>query len=134
MRKPFDMLAEGLFWKNSRGGEIRTRDLLHPKQQAPVSNPLQDNGLTETPSGACTAACTSEPENANAGTPETHQDDKGEGTAGDPLVALAAAIAGLSPGDRERLAAMLDQGGKQGDGSFRGGGSRNVSHRPGATR
>ena len=32
MRKPFDVLAEGLISKNSRRGGIRTHDLLHPKQ------------------------------------------------------------------------------------------------------
>ena len=32
MRKPFDLLAKGLLQKDSRGGEIRTRDLLLPKQ------------------------------------------------------------------------------------------------------
>ena len=32
MRKPFDMLAEGLDLKNSRGGQIRTGDFLLPKQ------------------------------------------------------------------------------------------------------
>ena len=31
-RKPFDMLAEGLLVSSSRGAEIRTRDLLLPKQ------------------------------------------------------------------------------------------------------
>jgi hypothetical protein len=70
----------------------------------------QGEPLTATPSAACTAACTSEAENANAGTLETHQDGKGEGAGGspsDPLAALAAAIAGLSPGNRERLAGML---------------------------
>ncbi len=32
IRKPFDVRAEGHFVPSSRGGEIRTRDLLLPKQ------------------------------------------------------------------------------------------------------
>ena len=91
-----------------------------------------------TPSAACTAACTSEAENANADTLDADhcsiaeridadQGDKGEGidqgaaargssTAGapsgsaDPLAKLAAALLTLSPADRERLAAMLTGG------------------------
>jgi hypothetical protein len=95
-----------------------------------------------TPSAACTAACTSEAENANAGPLEAaslgtsphaadgadaHQGDEGEeiGQGGaarglsavdqspaDPLAVLAAAVAKLSPADRERLAALLT--GRQG--------------------
>ena len=90
----------------------------------------EDKRLTATLSAACTAACTSEGENANAGTPEAasldsppqaadtleiDQGSEGEGAAdkpADPLAGLAAAIAGLTPADRERLAAML--GGKTG--------------------
>jgi hypothetical protein len=94
-------------------------------------------GLTSTPSAACTAACTSEGENADAGAleaaslgtspqaadgPDAHQGDEGKGidqgraargssaadqNQGDPLAVLAAAVAKLSPADRERLAAML---------------------------
>jgi hypothetical protein len=84
-------------------------------------------GLTPTPSAACTAACTSEPENANAGTLDADQhdqptgdQDQGEGTdqggtargssaadQGDALTKLAAALLDLTPADRERLAAML---------------------------
>jgi hypothetical protein len=48
-------------------------------------------GLAPTGSGACTSACTSEQETANAGTVE----------------ALAAALLSLSPADREKLAAIL---------------------------
>ena len=48
-------------------------------------------GLAAGAPAACTAACTSEAENANAGTVE----------------ALAAALLGLSAADRARLAAML---------------------------
>ncbi len=55
--------------------------------------------LTSTPPAACTSACTSEPENDNAGTLDADQ--------GDPLVKLAATLLTLSPADRERLAAML---------------------------
>jgi hypothetical protein len=65
-----------------------------------------------TPPAACTSACTSEAENANAGNAETDADQGSvsEGTAGkpaDPLAALAAAIANLTPADRARLVAML---------------------------
>jgi hypothetical protein len=84
-----------------------------------------------TPSAACTAACTSEAENANAGTPEAGHQGQGEATAagtldadqqdrpagdrgqgegadqGDPLAKLAAALLALTPADRARLAAML---------------------------
>ena len=82
--------------------------------------------LTPTPSAACTAACTGEPENANAdalnitslGTPpqapnalDTGHQGESEGTAAidqpDPLAAIAAAIGALSPTDRTRLAKML---------------------------
>jgi hypothetical protein len=70
-----------------------------------------DKALTSTPSAACTAACTSEAANANAGTLDTADQGAGEGTAaidqGDPLAVLAAELAKLSPADRERLAAML---------------------------
>jgi hypothetical protein len=82
--------------------------------------------LTPTSFPVCTSVCTSEGENANAGTADA---DKGEGEGidqggadrgssdvdqGDPLAALAAAVANLSPADRERLAAMLT--GHQGEG------------------
>jgi hypothetical protein len=79
--------------------------------------------VASTPSPVCTRVCTSEGENVNAGTldassPGTSpqavepfdadQDSKSEGTdQADPLAALAAAIAGLTPADRDRLAAML---------------------------
>ncbi len=102
--------------------------------------------VTSTPPAACTAACTSEGEIANACAPDADQverdgvlagdraepaeataadqgdrdqgltddrSDRGDqnpGAAGgqaDPLVVLAAAIAGLSPGDRARLAGLL---------------------------
>jgi hypothetical protein len=56
----------------------------------------------------CTRVCTSEGENANADTLEADQGNKGEGIdQGDPLAKLAAAITGLSPMDRQRLAALL---------------------------
>ncbi|MHC4402420.1 MAG: hypothetical protein ACYTG0_22370 [Planctomycetota bacterium] len=68
--------------------------------------------LTETATDACTAACTSEPENARAGTPDADRSagdrQQGEGSdQADPLAKLAAALLTLSPADRERLAAML---------------------------
>ncbi|MGO8747694.1 MAG: hypothetical protein ACLQNE_17115 [Thermoguttaceae bacterium] len=107
-----------------------------------LAHPPQWTGWTKvyTPSAACTAACTSKAENANAGTLEAGHRDQGEGTAagtldvdrqdrpagdqgggegadqGDPLAKLAAALADLTPADRARLAAMLaGKGGNQGD-------------------
>ena len=76
--------------------------------QSDVSEDTQ--ALTPTLPAACTAACTSEPENANAGTLDADQGSKSEGTdqdQGDPLAAIAAALVNLSPADRARLAAML---------------------------
>jgi hypothetical protein len=92
------------------------------------THPVASEGskaLTPTPFSVCTRVCTSEAENANADaleaasfdTPQaadvlgTGHPDEGEGTAtidqGDTLAKLAAAVANLSPADRERLAAML---------------------------
>jgi hypothetical protein len=108
-----------------------------PSSNTPVIS-LDSKALTSTPSDACTAACTSEPKNANAdalnatssGTPPqapgtldtdqgiqaaavAHQGSEGEGiNQGDPLARLAAELGNLSPADRERLAAMLT--GRQG--------------------
>jgi hypothetical protein len=66
------------------------------------------NGFTATPSPVCTRVCTREAENANAGSHGTDQGSVGEGTdQRDPLAKLAAAIAGLSASERERLAGML---------------------------
>ena len=79
---------------------------------------IDTKALTPTPSVACTAACTSNPENDNAGRvpsgcdadPAGHQ-GQGEGTTAKPAVAslesLADALLALSPADRARLAAML---------------------------
>jgi hypothetical protein len=50
-----------------------------------------DKGLTESPPNACTSACTSEGENANANS----------------LESLAAALLALPAADRARLAVML---------------------------
>ncbi len=79
--------------------------------------------VTPTPSAACTAACTSEPENANAGTLDADQGNEGEGTAGKPAAAslesLAAALLTLSSADRAKLAAMLT--GDQGETAWRPG-------------
>jgi integrase len=70
--------------------------------------------VTATLPDACPTACPTEAENRNAdgspdGTAERRQDGKSEGTAGTPvdLERLAATLAGLAPGDRARLAAML---------------------------
>ena len=51
------------------------------KRDGTTSQDLTPQDLTSTPSAACTAACTSKPENANAGTPEAGHQDQGEGTA-----------------------------------------------------
>ena len=74
--------------------------------------------LALTPSAACTSACTSEGENANADAPEVDQGnaneeiDQGRGSSTTdqtaPLAKLAAALLTLSPADRERLASMLN--------------------------
>jgi hypothetical protein len=86
---------------------------------------LKPQRVTSTVSAACTAACTSEGENANAGAAgaaslgappdaagnlDTDQGDEGEATAdkpADPLAALAATLLTLSPADRARLATLL---------------------------
>ena len=85
--------------------------------------PENPQDVTPTPFSVCTRVCTSESENANAGTLETvsldtlpqaadtidtDQGNEDEGIdQGDPLTKLAVAIASLSPTDRQRLAAML---------------------------
>jgi hypothetical protein len=74
-----------------RGDWIRTSDLLNPIQEPTQPNSLPHKADTASHSSACTTACTSEPGTANAGTVE----------------ALAAALLGLSPADRARLAALL---------------------------
>jgi hypothetical protein len=64
--------------------------------------------LASTPAAACTAACTSKGQNANAGALDADQGGQSEGTdPADPLAALASAIANLSPADRARLVGML---------------------------
>jgi hypothetical protein len=60
-------------------------------------------GFAPTPTNACTPTCTNNQETANA----------------DPLAALAAKLAVLSPEDRARLAAML-AGNPQGEGNGSG--------------
>ena len=68
-----------------------------------------DKGLRSTDPDACTAACTSDAENANEGPlgegPES-QGGGGEQLSG-ALAAVARLIGSLTPADRERLAAML---------------------------
>ncbi len=74
-----------------------------PKPSSDDSEPPTVQGFTPTPSAACTGACTSMPENDNAG----HHDES-EGTdRDDPLAKLAATLLALSPADCERLAAIL---------------------------
>ena len=81
---------------------------------------MTDSALTPTPFPVCTRVCTSEPENANADALEAaslgtspqaadaDQGNEGEGIdQGDPLAAIVAAIANLSPADRARLAYYL---------------------------
>jgi len=81
--------------RQSSEGELQEAK---PQEVAPTASPV------------CTRVCTSEAENANAGAPEGDQGQQGEGTAAaDPLVAIAAAIAGLSPADRQRLAGILGE-------------------------
>jgi hypothetical protein len=117
-------LNNGLHQERETGLEPATSSL--GSYNAPAASGSSKE-LTATPSDACTTACTSEAENANAGTLDADQGDEGEGidqggTAGgsstadqgDPLAVLAAAVANLSPADRERLAAMLT--GHQGKG------------------
>jgi len=73
---------------------------------------LSDNskGLTKDGSAACTNACTSNPENGNAGTAGEGNEAKGSsGEHAEPLAAIANALAGLSNTDRQRLAEMLLQ-------------------------
>ena len=87
------------------------RRLPRCKREGTPSEDATPQALTATPSAAWTAAWTSKPENANAVAPDAHQGNEGEGTdqglAVDHLESLAAALLTLSPGDRERLAAML---------------------------
>ena len=89
----------------------------------PVTSSLSSNepppaggagkGLTSTPPAACTNACTSEAENANAG--HLNADQPAQAESGgvkpdgqiDPLAVLAAAITTLSPTARARLAKMF---------------------------
>ena len=99
----------------TNGFELSTPGL---QSGSPTVVSVDTKALTPTPSAACTAACTSEAENANAD--DADQGDEGEGidqggtargssTAdqADPLAKLAAALLTLSPADRERLAILL---------------------------
>src|SRR5262245_10503340 len=79
-----------IFPKSNGGGGIRTRDLLNAIQEGPHRNPLSCQVDAPSPSSGCTTGCTTEPKPAQA----------------DPLAAIAAALLGLSPEDRARLAAM----------------------------
>jgi hypothetical protein len=64
--------------------------------------------LTPTHSAACTAACTSEGETANADAFDTDQGAEGERIdQGDPLAKIAAELAKLSTADQDRLVMML---------------------------
>ncbi|NLF73891.1 MAG: hypothetical protein GX575_33195 [Candidatus Anammoximicrobium sp.] len=78
---------------------------------------LTGQDVTETAAPACTAACTGEGENRNAGDLDTDEEGKSEGTDGTPsadaLATLAAAISALAPGDRDRLAELLQKDGRK---------------------
>ena len=74
-----------------RGDWIRTSDLLNPIQEPTDHKPLPHKADTPSPSSRCTSGCTGE----------------GETQQTDPVAAIAAALAGLTPADRSRLAAML---------------------------
>ena len=127
-------MAYGVLLSGRRGSKPSTFGLGMSKHPV-ASDGIK--GLAPTPSAACTSACTSEAENVNAEALDTaspvplqvpaDQGNEGEGidhggagrgssTAdqGDPLAVLAAAVANLSPADRERLAVMLT--GNQGEG------------------
>lgn len=89
-----------------RGLEPPTPSLSNNRNSNASGN---QQGLTSTPSAACTAACTSKDENANSGTPNANRGTEGEGRGqGDSLAKLAASLLALSPADRARLAAMLN--------------------------
>ena len=76
---------------------------MEPRGIEPLTSALRTHGpasasdtpleVMATPTAACTSACTSKPKNDNAGS----------------LEALAAALLGLAPEDRARLAAILIQ-------------------------
>ena len=80
---------------------------LRTHESSDVSDSTKE--LTSTLSAACTNACTSEPENDNAGTSDAaDRGVEGEGLdQGDTLAKLTAALLTLSPADRGSLAAML---------------------------
>jgi hypothetical protein len=64
--------------------------------------------VATTPSDVCTRVCTSNTEIANAGDLDAGRGTEAEGIdQADPLAAIAALLAGLSPTDRARLAKML---------------------------
>ena len=80
------------------------RRLPRCKREGDETEPVESQQVAENGSPVCTRVCTSDGENA-------HEDPAG-GDQGDLLNRLAAALRGLSPEDRARLAAMLaeDQG------------------------
>jgi hypothetical protein len=118
--KPLTSTVNGLHQERETGLEPATSSL--GSYNAPVASD-SNKGLTATPSDACTTACTSEGENANADALEASspatlpqaanaldadQGKEGKGIdQGDPLANLAALIASLSPADRQRLTTML---------------------------
>ena len=75
---------------------------------------VASKGLTPTPSVACTNACTSKPENANAYPPEAGHKDQGEGTAAGTLDVDPETPAG-DQGGTGRGSSAADQDQDQGD-------------------
>jgi hypothetical protein len=75
----------------NRGERIRTSDLLNPIQDGTQPNTLSQQQDTSPQKSACSNACSSKPETGN----------------GTGLEALAAALLGLAPEDRAKLAALL---------------------------
>ena len=80
-------------------------------QSRGLSNVSDDTkALTETATDACTAACTSEAENANAGAADRSAGDRQRGEGIDPAESLAAELRRrLTVEDCHRLADLLNQ-------------------------
>ena len=63
--------------------------------------------VAATPSAACTAACTGEPENVNGAGPEAGRTASLDADAADPLATLAKTLSTLSAADKAKLLAMI---------------------------
>lgn len=97
----------------------RTPDLLNTIQESSRPNTPSLQGVTSIESNACTAACTSEPETDQGAPPYvagTSTVSRMSCTSNqkvdesDPVAKIAAALIGMSPADRARLAALLMSG------------------------